>query len=176
MTRIKKNRKVYCGIFIIVLLLMCIVLIVMRYRKYNPYLIEQRIYAIESSITARELEQMGYIDISDILQTENKEITKFLYRAERKQNAILYTFQMENEELYVRVFYSNPKLNEIISLRYFPKTQVALGPELRYSNTAKKLESDNMVTIILVNVLNSFLPMNEQILQDEVLYSYYLDK
>lgn len=176
MTRIKKNRKVYCGILITVLVLLSIVFIVMRYRKYNPYLIQQRVFAMESSITARELEQMGYIDITDILQTENKEITKFLYRAERKQNAILYTFQMENEELYVRVFYSNPKLNKIISLRYYPKKQGVLAPDLRYSNTAKKLESDNMVTIILVNVLNSFLPMNEQILQDEVLYSYYLDK
>lgn len=50
--------------------------------------------------------------------------------------------------------------------------QVSIDPDKRFSE-AYNDEKNNMVTVILVNKKNDSLPIPNQTLIDEILYSYY---
>lgn len=163
------QKKIYYFILILLLLTVASALIFLR---LNEPTLEEELFSLKSTIDEEELRKMGYIDISNIHQTENEEIKNFLIRSQNYQKAVIKTFQVKDGELYAKIFYSDPELREIRSWTFVPWKQRAIAPDKRFSK-AYNDEKDNIVTVILINIKNSSLPTDDQIQIDEVLYSYY---
>lgn len=166
-----KRKNLYCIIFLI-LFVMSILLIFVRYNSLSINKIEKKLYSMSKTITVKELKQSGYIDTTNIQETKNNKIEKFFLKAQNQKKAVLKTFQMQEDKLYVRIFYSDSKLKEISSLTYLPWSQQSISPDKRFNADYKSDKENNIVTVILVNKKNNLWP-DDQILIDEILYSYY---
>lgn len=166
----KYNSKIlYCILIFVFFLIICSIFV---FIQYNSVSFEEELYSLERTVNENDLKQMGYIDTTNIHQAENKKIKEFLRLAQGNQKATLRTFYVEDGELYAKIFYSDPELKEIRLWTFTPLNQVSIDPDKRFSE-AYNDEKNNMVTVILVNKKNDSLPIPNQTLIDEILYSYY---
>ena len=133
------KQKVLYGMIIFIVVVVGVFLILLW---RNPLLfdkqihMEKKLYSISKTITTEELEQRGYIDTTNVQQTENEKIERFLQKAQNHQKATLKTFQIQENELYVKIFYYDSKTGNIRMLTYLPKKQAGTAPET-YADTFK---------------------------------------
>ena len=168
----KIKNKVYI-ITIVGFIIGCIIIFIL-YKQYSisPQTIEQNLYSLNPSVTIEQMEKKGFINISGIQKGENKTITKFLIDAKNNNKSLLKLLILENDKMYLRVFYSDPEKKEIRGWTYLPWEQKAISPNKKFLSSYSTLEEDGIVTIKLINIKDDELPM-EQALIDETLYSYY---
>lgn len=86
---------------------------------------------------------------------------------------MLRVYTREEGRLLVRILYADYKLGEIRTWTYEPERQASIGPDTRYSLDCRRTEENGIVTVELVNIKNRSWPVDDQILIDQVLYSYY---
>ena len=164
----KTKRIVVIMLFIVVLVIGT--LIVATSCDYSS--LERNLYSLSPSLTEEELVRMGYIDLTGIQPAENIEINRFVYYAGSKLKAVLKTFQSQNGEIELKIFYSDPQVGAIRLLPYSLRAQSVTAPDKRFSTAVETIEKDGTVTIVLVHIKNPSLPIDNQILENEVLYSY----
>lgn len=140
--------------------------------KYNEITLLKAMYSLSKTVTKEEMEDLGYIDVSDVHRQKNEKIENFLQQVRMNRKAILKTFQIQKGEMTSRCFYHDPQWDFIRSWRYFPWVQVADVREKRFSANIKSIEQNDTVTLMLTNVRNTMYPKANEIIEDEILYSY----
>lgn len=138
-----------------------------RHFSYAGYL-EQKLYALPQDITAKELEQKGYLNVTNVLEGESKKITKFLRNAKMRSHAVLKTFWVKEDDIYAKVYYSDPKLKRIRSFTYLVKRRGGENPDGHYDGSFEAISDDGIVTVKLKHARQD----SEITSINEVLYRY----
>lgn len=141
-------------------------------KKLSPGNIENYLYSLSKTINEHELEKKGFINVSGIQDKEIDKITNFLNDTKINKKSLLKVYNNDNNKLYTKVFYYDSDYKEIQSWTYYPWEQYASSPDKRFKEY-DLLEKDNIVTVKLINKKNDFIPVDNQTLIDEILYSYY---
>lgn len=164
-----KTKRIVAIMLFIVVLVIGTMFVAMSY-DYSS--LERDLYSLSPSTTEEELVRMGYIDLTGIQPTENIEINRFVYYAGSKQKAVLKTFQSQNGEIELKIFYSDPQVGAIRLLPYSLRAQSVTAPDKRFSTAVETIEKDDIVTIVLIHIQNQSWPVDKETAQNEVLYSY----
>ncbi len=165
-----KNKTV--RIVATMLLITVLVIAIIIATSYDYSSLERDLYSLSPSLTEEELVRKGYIYLTGVQPAENIEINRFLYYAGSKQKAVLKTFQLQNGEIELKIFYSDPQVGAIRLIQYSLRAQSVTAPDRRFSAAVETIEKDGTVTIVLTSIKNPSLPTDNQILENEVLYSY----
>lgn len=163
-------------ILLIVVLIICIILIVWMIKKgsYSGDDAWNELMALETDITMDDLKAKGYIDVSRIMDSENKEITAFLKDARNRNNCRLRIANIFEGVLCAKILVYNRDLNAIEMWTMRPNRQQADTPGKRFSTETYAIEEGDVITVFLKNIPNTSFSIasEDQIIIDEALYSY----
>lgn len=170
------NKKLFLTLGIILLVLAAAIFIWAKYFSgYDIDKLEQEMYKLPTDVTETELEEMGYINVSDIQQSKNLEIEKFIQCAIEGREKVLRIQLEEEGEWRTKIYYVVPEAREVRVSSYTPKEQHGEAPNKRFSNDIERIEENGVVSIKLKNVKDTSIPEEQAdwTPADEILYSYY---
>lgn len=166
------NRK---WLLLICLCLISIVVVIFYTRSQDKTRIIdkeiQKIYNLPSSYTIKEAIKDGMVDVTNISDKENVKINNFLIKVEQRNWAILKTIEATNEDLIISIYVFDDRINEIRKWKCFVKAQYNEDPDKCFISAYTTTDNEGITIVYLKNIRNNF-PTNNQILKDEVLYSY----
>lgn len=146
----------------------------------SPHSMEEAAYCefikIGTDITVEELEEEGYVDVTDTMDEPDEQIEKFLKKAANKKKAVLKTCQMTEEGIRIIILYYEEKINRICTAVYYPSKQAGEAPSQRYEIKPAYNRKDGIISVVLKNVKQESMPIENQELVDVTLYSYRENK
>lgn len=130
--------------------------------------------SLDADVTMQTLQEKGYIDVSQVMDSQNHTITSFLKNAGNGERGILKITGVSDDKLFAKILvcgYSG-KPETIVMWTIYPNTQQADARKCFATETFSVSEGD-MITVYLENIPDYSLPdWESQIRIDEKLYSY----
>lgn len=160
----------------ILFLLICLIVIIAilirpRYTEERAW---NELVNLDSDISMSDLIQKGYIDVSQTFDSQNKEISSFLRKAQNRQDCFLRIATVSEEKLCAKILMYNEDYDVIRMYTIYPKQQQADSPGKCFSTQSYEIEDSGIVTVYLKNVPDLSLPISaRQELTDEKLYAYF---
>lgn len=176
LTLLKLNyEKKHLYLFLILIIIIAITGFI-YYFKNKTNIIDKElkeIYSLPKTYTLDQAINDGIVNVTGVCMEKSKKIDDFLLKATQKQWAILKTIELNNEDLIIKVYVYDDRINEIRLWKYLIKRQAALSPDKRFK-TDYTIKNENGVSkIYLINIKNTEYPNHEsQVLEDEILYSF----
>lgn len=130
--------------------------------------------ALEADITMDDLKAKGYIDVSRVMDSENKKITAFLEDARNRNNCKLRIANMIEGKLCAKILVYNSDLDAIKMWTVYPNQEYAQNPGKQFSTETYAIEEDGVITVWLKNIPNTTIPIpaEDQTMIDENFFSY----
>lgn len=164
----KKSKKIILSISILIL-----AVLIVRKQGYAEEDAWGELMSLKSDVSMEDLKQKGYIDVSEDMDAENKEIQSFLQDAKNKKKVTLRIAAVVDDRLCAKILVYNKKMNAIVMETMYPEKQQAESPD-KYFDTETYFEEENGIkTVYLKNIPNRSIPNMDKVeLEDEILYSY----
>ncbi|MHC1722188.1 MAG: hypothetical protein AB9836_03160 [Aminipila sp.] len=132
----------------------------------------QRLYKLPTTYTLEDAVKDNIVDVTEVHNSKNKEINKFLTKVNKKRWAVLETVQRVNNDLLINLYNYDDNINQIRNFKYYVKSQTGESPDKRFDSYYTDNNEGN-VTVYLRNIPNTSFPNWEsQELEDEAIYSY----
>lgn len=164
-----KKIKKWLIIPIICILMICIGTKII-YTEQDAW---NELLALDSSITMEDLTQEGYIDVSEVMSSENKEILSFFAKIEKGHSEVLRVANIIDGKLCAKILFYNTSINVIKMWTIYPNQQQAEDPGKCFSVEIYEVETDGVINVFLKHVPDATSPTAEKdIYVDEKLYSY----
>lgn len=174
----KGREKAKTGVLIIFALLVIAALMapVVKKNLYSDIDADAELSALPSDITLEDLRQKGYIDVSQVMDSQNKKIEAFLDDVRNRRASILRIVNAtdvneQEDKLCAEILVYDKNYDAIVRVTKHPNQQEGSGD--RYFRTeAFSAGADNAVEIWLRGVPNPNYPSEQQTPRDELLYVY----
>ena len=161
-------------VIVIVCLLIVLAVAIPILPAYKEKNIWEELLALDSAISMEELSKRGYIDVSQVMETTNDEISTFLNNARNGRIDVLRIVDMVDGRLCAKILMYNNTENIIKMWTMYPNQQQAESPGKCFSTEVYEIEKDGFVIVFLENVPDESIPQSiAQELVDEKLYSYF---
>lgn len=171
-----KKMKLGVKILLIAALAVSFIMIawVIKKGSYSGEDAWNELMALEVDITMDDLKRKGYLDVSQVMDSENEEITAFLEDARNRNNCRLRIANIVEGTLCAKILVYNRDLNAIEMWTMRPNRQQADDPGKRFSTETYAIEENDVITVYFKNIPNTSFPIapEDQIIIDEALYSY----
>lgn len=129
--------------------------------------------ALDSTVTMEDLTKKGYIDVSEVMSSQNKDISSFFAKASNGYNAVLRIVNIVDGKLCVKILVYELGNNVIKMWTVYPNQQQAENLGKCFSLEVYEEEADGVVNVFLKHVSDVSRPSSgNEILIDEILYSY----
>lgn len=167
----RKNKKIILLISILIILILTIWIV--KKQSYSEDDAWEELMSLKSNVSMEDLKQKGYIDVSKVMDTENKEIQSFLQDAKNKKKGILRIATVIDDRLCAKILVYNKEMNAIVMETMYPKKQQGESPDKCFDIEVYFEEENEVTTVYLKNIPNRSIPNPDKVeLEDERLYSY----
>lgn len=167
----KNSRKKILLIGVLIILILTIWIV--KKQGYSEEDAWEELMSLKSNISMEDLKQKGYIDVSQVMDTENEEIKSFLQDAKNKKKSTLRIATVVDDRLCAKILVYNKKMNAIVMQTMYPEKQQGESPDKCFDTETYFEEKNGVTTVYLKNIPNRSIPnTDKEKLEDEKLYSY----
>ncbi|MDM8312357.1 hypothetical protein SAMN04487885_12530 [Clostridium cadaveris] len=167
------NKKYIVGVSVTAICILCFI-IYFTYGDKSKIIDREleKIYSLPQNYSIEQAVKDGMVDVSKILEKENKNINKFLLKVNQKGWAVLKTVEDSEEGPVITMYVFDDRIDEIRTWKYTVTKQGGQSPD-RCFKSYYTTDNNEISTVYLVNIKNSQRPNSDsEILKDEPLYSY----
>lgn len=167
------NKKYIIGVCVTTICILCYI-IYFTYGDKSKMIDREleKIYSLPQNYSIEQAVKEGIVDVSKVLEKENKSINKFLLKVNQKNWAVLKTIDDSEEGPVITMYIFDDRIDEIRTWKYIVTKQGGQSPDRRFKSYYTT-DNNEISTVYLVNIKNGQIPNGElEILKDEPLYSY----
>lgn len=170
----KRIGKIVSIFFIILISIIVIYMWISKKEYYSGDGAWNELLALDTDVTMQILQEKGYIDVSQVMGSENSAITSFLKDARNRERGVLRIAGVSDDKLYAKIlvcgYSGNPET--IVMWTIYPNTQQGQAPKC-FATEPFSVNEDSVISVYLENIPDySFPDWDSQKMIDEKLYSY----
>lgn len=170
----KKNYSVILTILLITIAVG--VILFYHYKTDKTNIIEwglEKVYRLPKNCTLDEVVKDGFVNVTGVSKGRNEKIDDFLLKAAKGEWTVLKTAELTDNDLLIRFYVHDDRINTIRLWTYEVKRQSGISPDKRFQVDYSVKNEDGVSKVYLTNIHNKEFPNWEsQSLEDEVIYSF----
>lgn len=128
---------------------------------------------LPKTYTLEEAMNEEMVNVTGVSKGRNEKIDDFLLKAAKGEWTVLKTAELTDNDLLIRFYVHDDRINQIRLWTYEVKRQSGISPDKRFQADYSVKNEDGVSKVYLTNIHNKEFPNWEsQSLEDEVIYSF----
>lgn len=128
---------------------------------------------LPKTYTLEEAMNEEMVNVTGVSKGRNEKIDDFLLKAAKGEWTVLKTAELTDNDLLIRFYVHDDRINTIRLWTYEVKRQSGISPDKRFQADYSVKNEDGVSKVYLTNIHNKEFPNWEsQSLEDEVIYSF----